>query len=239
MILDEQDLQRPESRLRSREAAGWTSLHSWVFLGIIAVGLVLLVLQNRYHYLNPQGLGKAYRIDKLWGSIQEFDPTDGWISARLAQVPPAQMPGMPPQPAPGSPAMPPPQAAGAKSPSVAPLAEQPSATPLPERTEARPPAQPPTKTAVKESALSEKPEMSTEERLRSFLKAFPDFGQEEFQLANDDLYPDWKQNTAPQGTWPEFLKVYGAFIAWWQKAGSPPESGMKLWKDFIAAQKRR
>ncbi|MCA1960678.1 MAG: hypothetical protein LDL33_07770 [Desulfomonile sp.] len=233
MTFDESDLQRGESRIRSRQDVGWTSLHSWVFLGIIAAGLVLLVMQNRYHYLNPQGLGKAYRIDKLSGSIQEFDPSDGWIMARLLQAPPAQMSGMAPPPMVGSQAMPmhmlPAQPGEAMTPSAPAPAEKPAVAAVPER---------PTKPAAKESP-QEKSEMSQEERLRSFLKAFPDFGREEFQLANDDLYPDWKRNMAPQGTWPEFLKVYGAFIDWWQKAGSPAESGTKLWKDFTATQKQR
>jgi len=243
MTLDEHDLQRGESRTRSRRDVGWTGLHSWVFLGIIAVGLVLLVMQNRYHYLNPQGLGKAYRIDKLSGSIQEYDPSDGWIVARFSQAPPGQAAGLTPPPMTGSPAVPMHMPAGrsgeAMTPSAPPPAEKPSAATVPERPGARTPSEPPTKPAVKESRLQEKPEMSQEERMRSFLDTFPGFGQEEFQLANDDLYPDWKRNLAPQGTWPEFLKVYGAFIEWWQKAGSPPEAGTKLWKDFTATQKRR
>lgn len=243
MTFDEQSRQRGESRSRSRESTGWTSIHSWVFLGIIAVGLLLLVMQNRYHYLNPQGLGKAYRIDKIFGSIQEFDPADGWIVARLAQAPPGQMAGMAPPPSVGSPAMPmhvpAPPSPDVRPPSVPPLAEKPSGSAPPERTEQPGPPQPTAKSAVKGSAPAETADMSPEQRLQAFLKAFPDYGQEEFQLANDDLFPDWKRSVAPQGTWPEFLKVYGGFIDWWQKAGAPAESGIKLWKDYMVSQKRK
>ena len=72
----------------------------------------------------------------------------------------------------------------------------------------------------------------------AFSKSFPDYGEEEFQLANDDLYPDWKRTYAPDGTWLEFLKVYGEFIEWWTDAGSPPEPGFKLWKDFLGTRKK-
>ena len=85
---------------------------------------------------------------------------------------------------------------------------------------------------------NEIPEMGKEERLKTFKKAFPDFGQDEFQLANDDLYPDWKKSVAPNGTWPEFLTVYKDFIQWWNDAGSPPEPGFKLWREFLAKGKK-
>ena len=85
----------------------------------------------------------------------------------------------------------------------------------------------------------ESPEMSLDERVKLFQKAFPGFGKEEFQLANDDLYPDWKKNIAPNGTWPEFLGVYREFVQWWTDQGSPPETGSKLWKDFLTSRGKR
>jgi hypothetical protein len=81
--------------------------------------------------------------------------------------------------------------------------------------------------------------MSKEDRLRVFQKVFPEFGQDEFQLADDDLYPFWKKTEAPNGTWPEFLVMYKDFIQWWTDAGSPPEPGFKLWKDFRAGKGKR
>ncbi len=52
--------------------SGWTSLHSWIFLAIVILAVLVMGFQNRYHYLSPLGLGKAYRIDKLFGGIQEY-----------------------------------------------------------------------------------------------------------------------------------------------------------------------
>ena len=96
MIVNDNDARRPES-VAPRSASGWTSLHSWIFLAVVAVGLLLIGIQNRYHYLSPLGLGKAYRIDKLFGGIQEFDPTQGWIKAQLqASALPPTMSMMPP-----------------------------------------------------------------------------------------------------------------------------------------------
>ena len=67
----------------NRTGQGWSSLHSWIFLAIVAVGLFVIGWQNRYYYLSPLGLGKAYRIDKLFGGIQEFEPSKGWIKAEI------------------------------------------------------------------------------------------------------------------------------------------------------------
>jgi hypothetical protein len=225
----------PETR-HYRPASGWTALHSWIFLAIVALGLVVVGIQNRYHYLSPLGLGKAYRIDKLFGSIQEFDPGQGWIVAQLQTAPPQamsmmeppgsravpmNMPGMTPQPPTEAvePATPP-VTAHREDPSVS--ARKESVTPAP---------------AVQAARPKEAPEMSKEEKYKVFQQAFPDFGEDEFQLANDDLYPDWKKNLAPKGTWTEFLVVYRDFIQWWNEAGSPPEPGFKLWKDFLARKK--
>jgi hypothetical protein len=72
---------------------GWTAMHSWIFIAIIAAGLLIVVVQNRYHYISPLGLGKAYRIDKLFGGIQEFDPDKGWVKA-IIQNPPGPSPSV-------------------------------------------------------------------------------------------------------------------------------------------------
>jgi hypothetical protein len=77
-------------------------------------------------------------------------------------------------------------------------------------------------------------ELTEEEKLQVFKKVFPEFGKDEFQLANDDLYPDWKKTVSPTGTWSDFLSVYGDFVQWWNDQGSPPEPGYKLWRDFLA-----
>jgi hypothetical protein len=235
---------RPETSSGQRPLQGWTAVHSWVFLVIVAVGLTFIVLENRWHYLSPLGLGKAYRIDRLFGSIQEFDPSGGWVTAQIepgmapsggppepSTVPvPMQMPGMrtpetmPPQPRPMTETFTPPPGA--------PREEAPSTSP---RTREAPPQE--RRTAV-ETLPGQKAGDSQEDRWMSFHKAFPDFGEEEFQLANDDLFPDWKKKIAANGTWPQFLKVYGEFIQWWTGAGSPPEPGLKLWQDFIATKRR-
>jgi hypothetical protein len=62
-------------------------------------------------------------------------------------------------------------------------------------------------------------DLSTDENYRSFKKAFPYFGKNEFELASDDLYPHWKKTAAPNGTWDEFLLVYRDFVQWWDDNG--------------------
>jgi hypothetical protein len=247
MALHNDEFEHTDSEPGVRLKPGWTALHSWIFLVIVAIGLLAILLQNRYHYLSPLGLGKAYRIDKLFGSIQEFDPSDGWISARLMGAPPTQMSGMAPSPHVGSQAVPmnmpaprPGEMVGSAGNAPAEQAPIPSATERMEVSPGTPAApEPRTKPAVREAppAVREKPEMGPEERLSVFLKAFPDYGEEEYQLANDDLYPAWKKAMAPQGTWPEFVNVYREFINWWVAEGSPAESGLKLWGDFMATRK--
>jgi hypothetical protein len=237
MIVND-DTRRPDVR-HHRPLGGWTTLHSWIFLGIVALGLLVIGLQNRYHYLNPQGLGKAYRIDKLFGSIQEFEPSQGWVVAQLqigsspqavsmmeppgSRAVPMNMPGTMSQPVTES-AVPgitaPPGAIRREDPSMS--ARQETVAPTP---------------AVQATRPKESPELSKEEKYKAFQQTFPDFGQDEFQLANDDLYPDWKKSLAPKGTWGEFLVVYRDFIQWWNDSGSPPEAGFKLWKDFVAGKK--
>lgn len=216
---------------------GWTSVHSWVFLAIVAVGLLVLGIQNRYHYLSPLGLGKAYRIDKLFGGIQEFDPSKGWIVAQLQMAPPQAMSMMEPSAPlaqPGQMNMPGsmPSSGDVVQPkaAVAPTMEKETVAPSPQPAKEQAAATQPRQAAV--------PEMSKEEKYKLFQKTFSDFGEEEFQLANDDLYPDWRKRYAPNGNWPEFLGVYRDFIQWWNDAGNPPESGFKLWQDFLSTNSR-
>jgi hypothetical protein len=222
---------------------GWTAMHSWIFIAIIAAGLLIVVVQNRYHYISPLGLGKAYRIDKLFGGIQEFDPDKGWVKA-IIQNPsapsPMSMMQPPMQPGPGLPSqvpgmMPPPSVT--EPPGIPPKAStkpreepglQPPMTQLPKEA-AKP----------KEQTKKETREPTQAEKLEAFQKTFPDYGKEEFALANDDLYPDWKKRVAPAGTWSEFLQVYGDFVQWWNDKGQPPEPGMKLWREFLATQPKR
>jgi hypothetical protein len=224
------DSRRPEQR-GFGNAPGWTSLHSWIFLAIVALALLVIGLQNRYHYLNPQGLGKAYRIDKLFGGIQEFEPGRGWISAQLQSMAPGQGLSMMEPPAEGSQAVPM-NMPGAMAP----------------RIEAGPPTVSAIRPTPKEETVARREpsvaakaaqEPSVEEKYKIFKKAFPEFGQDEFQLANDDLYPDWKKSEAPNGTWPQFLALYKDFIQWWTDAGSPPEPGYKLWKDFRTGKSKK
>ncbi len=212
-----------------RVVSGWTSLHSWIFLAIVLIAVVTIGIQNRYHYLSPLGLGKAYRIDKLFGGIQEFDPTSGWITAQLQPMQPP-MSGIPPE--------------GQTMPM-----RTPGTVPAPPGTASltSPPAESQEETApssVKEPPKSagqkkEPTEMSLDERAKLFSKSFPGYGKEEFQLANDDLYPDWKKNVAPNGTWSEFLGVYKEFVQWWTDQGSPQEPGSVLWKNFLASRAKR
>lgn len=221
-----------------KPSQGWTRLHSWLFLIIVALGVLVIAMQNRYHYLSPLGLGKAYRIDKLFGGIQEFDPSSGWITAQLVIMPPSPAISMmePPGSPIGSRAVPMNMPA-APSPGEAPTpqlhekghSEQP-AVPMPEQTQ---PQTPPQVAVTKEVS-----ELTKEEKFAKFQKIFPQFGQEEFQLANDDLYPDWKALVSPEGTWDQFLTVYRDFVQWWLDKGSPPEPGFKLWKDFLASGKK-
>ena len=240
MIVNDDDVRRPDPRA-PRFVAGWSSLHSWIFLAIVALGLIVIGFQNRYHYLSPLGLGKAYRIDKFFGSIQEFDPSQGWVVAKLPAGPPQQALSMAEPPTSASRAVPM-NMPGEGTPSKESLEpgtvtaqsmhkEQVPATPSEKESPAAAPSQ---QIAVPKQAQ----EMSKEERLKAFKEAFPDFGKEEFQLANDDLYPDWKKNVDPNGSWSGFLGVYREFIQWWNNAGSPPEPGFKLWHEYLAQKKK-
>ncbi|MBI4964178.1 MAG: hypothetical protein HY913_12940 [Desulfomonile tiedjei] len=88
-------------------------------------------------------------------------------------------------------------------------------------------------TRTPSSATQKGPKLVPEDRFKTFNRAFPDFGKEEFHLANDDLYPDFIKNVSAGGTWTEFLAVYKEFVEWWIDQGSPRESGIKLWEDFL------
>lgn len=240
MIVNDDEARRPESRFHGTRA-GWSGMHSWIFLAIVAIGFLVIGIQNRYHYLSPLGLGKAYRIDKLFGGIQEYDPDQGWVLARLQSGPPPTMSMMsPPQPpgpsvpmqVPGT--MPPPSVSMLPEPAQPPLtppAEKPA--PSPTVVTKKLPSESP---ATPKPVAAEPRELSQAERMQAFTKEFPDFGKEEFALANDDLYPHWKKSVAPKGTWPEFLKVYGDFVKWWNDQGQPPEPGFKLWRDYLATR---
>lgn len=245
MIVHESPEHRPESRFPGARP-GWTSLHSWIFLAIVAVGLAVVGIQNRYHYLSPLGLGKAYRIDKLFGGIQEFDPAKGWIKAQLQTIPPP-----PPMSMMEPPAMQSTPAGVAEMPSLIPkrpvdslpggppsvsLGTTPKAPPAPPMTASEPANTTPTVSLPPAARPQPEPESTPEQRWAAFKREFPDYGKDEFQLANDDLYPDWKKNHAPDGTWRDFLEVYKDFVQWWQDNGSPPEPGFKLWKDFMASR---
>jgi hypothetical protein len=252
MTLTEQGGSARDNARRQSGGPGWTGIHSWTFLAIVAVGLAVIIFQNRYHYLNPQGLGKAYRIDKVFGSIQEFDPVNGWIKAQL-QGPPPQMgplsglaepqPGAPNRAVPmnmpggqsGTMVGPTPGASGG------PAEEDDAAEDLPKPAQpARTPTPQPTPAVKEEPAPKEQPvpEPTRDEKFKAFMSAFPEYGEDEFQLANDDLYPDWRKRVGDRGTWKDFLKAYGEFIQWYIANESPQESGAKLWKDFWAKKGR-
>ncbi len=245
MIVTEES-RRPEPK-GLRPMVGWTSLHSWIFLAIVALGLILIGTQNRYHYLSPLGLGKAYRIDRIFGGIQEFDPGRGWIKAELASGPPSQaLSMMPPAGPPASepPAMNvpggPPQMGMQAQPNLPPSMgreqQQLLSVPREEPVTGSPSAKAAGPAQPEEPAT--KPEMTSEEKFAAFKKVFPDFGKDEFLLANDDLYPHWKKNLNPNGTWQEFLGVYQDFIQWWNDSGSPPEAGFKLWQEFLKSKEK-
>ncbi|MFH0825154.1 MAG: hypothetical protein V2B18_20575 [Pseudomonadota bacterium] len=252
MALDTNGSMNRQSAAGYRPNSGWTSLHSWIFLVIAALGLLLLIMENRYAYLAPHGNGKAYRVDRLFGSIQEFSPPAGWVSAELGPGRPVHASDMMEPP----PAVSRPMPADSRGPNV--VKEEQSDE---EESKARQDVKPAGKESKAPEQADEEPVSSTtsskdsrqpvptvppvikrtglskEDKYQAFVKTFPDYGEEEFQLANDDLFPDWRRKLAPSGEWQEFLSVYKEFIDWWIESGSPPEPGMKLWSDFIAKKK--
>jgi hypothetical protein len=118
----------------------------------------------------------------------------------------------------------------------------------PKVTPRQPPQQQEASVSVDEQTSSTKPsagalavggvrDKATDEKYESFLRAFPEYGEDEYELASDDLYPDWKKNHAPDATWDDFMVVYKEFIEWWTDRGRPMEPGMKLWEQFMAKRK--
>ncbi|MBM4327019.1 MAG: hypothetical protein FJ118_07630 [Deltaproteobacteria bacterium] len=236
MALHPNDSQRQPIRSGGQMTPGWTKMHSWVFLGVVAVGFLLILVQNRYSYLMPPAAGTAYRVSKIFGSIEEFNPSAGWVSAQLGARISPQASVMPEAPPFESQAVPMRVPAGAK-PEVAPPQRKAEVTPAPP--ERRDPS-----ASVKEQTLppprpkeTTKPEPAggKEEQYQLFVKIFPDYGEAEFQLAREDLFPDWRKRVAPRGTWPQFIEVYKEFVDWWVDQGSPADSGFKLWQDFLVA----
>lgn len=246
-MIDRSEQERQTDVVNQNLSPSWTTLHSWVFLTIIALGFLILGMQNRYHYLSPVGLGKAYRIDKIFGGIQEFDPMRGWIVAQLQPAPQPHAMSMLEPSVPGSqvnplnvPASAPAPTSMEKDSDIPPVGtavpkEQKSASSVVEQTaSSRGIAPSETVSAVKPA----EEKLSKEQRFQLFRNAFPDFGDDEFQLANDDLFPDWKKRIVPNGTWADFLVTYKDFIRWWNDAGNPAESGVKLWQEYLAARGR-
>jgi hypothetical protein len=235
----------------AKTAMGWTKTHSWMFLAIVTISLAMIAFQNRYHYFAPQGPGKTYRVDKLYGTLQQLDGEKGWVTAE----PPLEIAtAQPVQPLSAAPSpnrdLGPMSGRTGSSPT---RTEQPAFPPgspdLPRATVPEPsarsvPAVPVTSSPLDPSSKTKQPapvvtiEPSEDEKFRMFKDAFEDYGEEEFKLAANDLYPDWKKNVNPAGTWTEFLELYREFIQWWITSGSPAESGLKLWKNFLKAKAR-
>lgn len=80
-------------------------------------------------------------------------------------------------------------------------------------------------------------ELTEEKKRKTFQRLFPEFGLEEYMLADEDLYPDWKRTLAANGTWREFLSFYQEFVQWRKTRGTPAEPEYKLWKEFLAQRK--
>jgi hypothetical protein len=249
-MIDRSEHEGRHDVIEQKSCSSWSTLHSWVFLSIIALGFLVLGMQNRYHYLSPAGLGKAYRIDKIFGGIQEFEPAKGWVVAQLQPVAPLHGMSML-EPSSGGPQVPQvnPMNVPASAPAPATLDKEPEIAPI---GAAIPKEQKSSSSILKENisssggSISEtvsavKPveeKLSKEQMFQLFHNTFPDFGEDEFQLANDDLFPDWKKRIAPNGTWGDFLVTYKDFIRWWNDAGNPAESGVKLWQEYLAARGR-
>ncbi|MEW6350488.1 MAG: hypothetical protein AB1646_15600 [Thermodesulfobacteriota bacterium] len=224
-----------------KPVTGWTKIHSWMFLVIVTASLAIIGFQNRYHYFAPQGSGNTYRVDKLFGTLQQFDGDRGWVKADLIRDLSPEEPTRPRTAAPplsesavgtpGTPALP---GTPPRLPRVD-LDVPKRGIPSPEA----PPVEPPGRVSVQAPPApvvptpSPRKEAGRAENLRVFKETFDDFGDEEFKLAHDDLYPAWKKNINPAGTWREFLGVYREFVQWWMDSGAPNEPGFKLWEKFI------
>ncbi len=233
----------------AKPVTGWTKTHSWMFLVIVTASLVIIGFQNRYHYFPAQVSGHTYRVDKLFGTLQQFDGDKGWVRADLprdllSEASTAPRLAAPPlgEPPAGAATTPRPPGTVPRLPKVSP---DPPTPEIPNRVSppAEPPAEPPrlerTTPAVPMVPTPPPPkEPGREDHLRVFKETFEDFGEEEFKLAHDDLYPDWKKHVNPGGTWPEFLEVYREFVQWWIDSGTPAEAGFKLWKKFLTTKGR-
>ncbi len=239
-----------------RIAPGWTKTHSWIFLGLVAVGLLVIVFQNRYFYLMPEGAAKLFRISKLSGSIQEYDPSGAWVAPQFASTerPQVSEQSSPPSrvasqavpmnvPAGTEPKVAPPQRfsiAESKPETVEPPVVKPQ-TMAPQAPSTTGPATESPRTreapaARPAPAPREQTAMSREQKFKAFKQMFPDYSDAEFELADEDLFPDWQKKLAPNGSWSEFLKVYKEFIDWFNAQGSPEESGTQLWEEFLAGK---
>ena len=240
---------------------GWTKIHSWIFVILVAAGLALIAFQNRYHYIMPDTTGKAFRISKLTGAVQEYDPSVGWMSAQISgnapigssptsndQEPTVSEPSAVPMTVPPGtrPETVPTQGSNltentSSQPNTSAKTEEPSSGSVSENTvSSQPGSQPSTSVQTERTSRPSQPTssapLSREEKYRTFKEAFPDYGEPEFELASEDLFPEWRQRVAPNGTWQQFLSVYKEFIDWWTAQGQPQESGMKLWQKFLASR---
>lgn len=234
--------------------SGWSSFHSWIFIAIMVTGLIIIGIQNRYQYVTGSD-GAIYRIAKLTGGMQQYDLIQGWMRVSESKIMPepleegtsstnqakpfslesftkgntiteSQKPLLvqkeqEPLPAPQKPE----KSVQNKQPIQ--QIQQPSTVEQPRSQESI--------TEQTIPATPREPEMSDEEMFAKFKERNPYFGEQEFRLAKDDLYPDWKQNINPNGNWIEFLDTYEQFIQWWNDSGNPSESGMALWKKFMTS----
>jgi hypothetical protein len=229
-----------------RANPGWSSLHSWVFIVIVALGLLLTGYLNRYEYFSVGA--KAYRVSKITGGIQEYNPIQGWVAAGFSETPPdmyASSTTQEPITPPPSPVEEPSQAAGAPEQTLI-VGEEatPEPEPAPEDTapQSPEPDSEPEETQIEPAEVDDsgvqpsdqEPEMSVEDRFKAFLQLNPGYGEEEFKLANETLYPHWKENIKPGGNFVQFLSAYKKFTQWWIDAGSPREPGFQLWKRFLS-----
>ncbi len=230
---------------RSVVKSGWSSAHSWIFIIIVAIGLIITGYLNRYEYFGSDG--KAYRVSKISGAIYEYNPIQGWIVANFAEAS-QQMASNMETP---EPMTPPPTPVNPPTTSAVPvetpdsLEENPTASNIDQPEEQQgtaliqPVEQTPevpettTETEEPENAEERDEEMSVENRYKAFLQLNPGYGEEEFKLANETLYPHWKETINPDGNFIEFLSVYKKFTQWWIDAGAPREPGFQLWKRFL------
>lgn len=239
-----------QNNSRSVLKSGWSSTHSWIFIIIVAIGLIITGYLNRYEYFGSDG--KAYRVSKISGAIYEYNTIQGWIVANFAessqqmasamQTPETTTPE--PMTPPPTPVTPPTTTANSVEPPDT-IEEDPNTSNI-EQPEEQPgtaliqpveqtPETPETTTETEEpeSSQEDDQEMSVENRYKAFLQLNPGYGEEEFKLANETLYPHWKEIINPDGNFIEFLSVYKKFTQWWIDAGAPREPGFQLWKRFL------